>query len=72
MGIKILEGGYPLDECDVIAAYGVADDITATSVTITVAVGARSREPRPLGYSMTGMNHCSWRGDLSIDQYARH
>lgn len=39
MGAKIVVGGYPFGEYDVLVVYEAADDTTAASLAITVAAG---------------------------------
>lgn len=43
MGIKILVGGYPFGDCDVLVVYEAANDVTAASVAIAVAAGGAVR-----------------------------
>ncbi len=39
MGAKILVGGYPFGEYDILFVYEAADDTTAASVAVAVAAG---------------------------------
>jgi hypothetical protein len=49
MGVKIVVGGYPLGEYDVVIITEAADDATAASAALAVTAGARSRRPSSLG-----------------------
>ncbi len=46
MGIKILLGGYPFGEYDVLIVIDAPDDTTAASVAIAVAAGGAVRSAR--------------------------
>ena len=46
MGPKILIGGHPFGEYDVMVVYEAADDTTAASVALAVAAGGAVRSAR--------------------------
>lgn len=49
MGGKILAGGYPLGDYDVLAMYEAPDDTTAAAIAMVSPPGAPSSRPRPPG-----------------------
>jgi|AmaraimetFIIA100_FD_contig_101_725927_length_634_multi_4_in_0_out_0_2 hypothetical protein len=49
MGVKILLGGYPLGEYDVLIIVEAADDTTAASVALAVTAGGAVKSSRPPG-----------------------
>jgi uncharacterized protein with GYD domain len=46
MGVKILVGGYPLGEYDVLIIVEAADDTTAASVALAVTAGGAVRSSK--------------------------
>jgi len=46
LGAKILAGGYPFGDYDVLVIYEAADDTTAASVAMAVAAGGAVRSAR--------------------------
>ena len=46
MGAKILAGGYPFGEYDVLVIYEAPDDTTAASVAMAVAAGGAVRSAK--------------------------
>ena len=46
MGAKILAGGYPFGEYDVLVIFEAPDDTTAASVALAVAAGGAIRSAR--------------------------
>jgi uncharacterized protein with GYD domain len=46
LGAKILAGGYPFGDYDVLVIYEAADDTVAASVAMTVAAGGAVRSAR--------------------------
>ena len=46
MGVKILVGGYPLGEYDIVITVEAADDTTAASVALAVTAGGAVRSSR--------------------------
>ena len=46
MGAKILVGGYPFGDYDVLVVYDAADDMTAASVAMAVAAGGAVKSAR--------------------------
>jgi uncharacterized protein with GYD domain len=46
MGARILTGGYPFGESDVLVVYEAADDTTAASVAMAVAAGGAVKSGR--------------------------
>ena len=46
MGAKIVAGGYPFGEYDVLVIFEAPDDTTAASVALAVAAGGATRSAR--------------------------
>jgi uncharacterized protein with GYD domain len=46
MGAKIVAGGYPFGEYDVLVIFEASDDATAASVALAVAAGGATRSAR--------------------------
>jgi uncharacterized protein with GYD domain len=46
MGAKILAGGYPLGEYDVLAIYEAPDDTTAAAVAVAIGAGGATRSAK--------------------------
>src|SRR5215467_1793836 len=46
IGVKILAGGYPFGQYDVLVIYEAPDDTTAASVSIAVAAGGAVRSAK--------------------------
>jgi hypothetical protein len=46
MGVKVLLGGYPLGEYDVLIIVEAADDTTAASVALAVTAGGAVKSSR--------------------------
>src|SRR5215467_5135501 len=46
IGVKILAGGYPFGQYDVLVVYEAPDDTTAASVAIAVAAGGAVRSAK--------------------------
>ncbi|HXW44740.1 MAG TPA: GYD domain-containing protein [Streptosporangiaceae bacterium] len=46
MGAKILAGGYPLGEYDVLAVYEAPDDTTAAALALAIAAGGATRSAK--------------------------
>ena len=49
LGGKILVGGYPFGDYDVLAVYEAPDDTAAAAFALAIAAGVRSSRPRPPG-----------------------
>jgi len=45
-GAKILVGGYPLGESDVLAVYEAPDDTTAAALALAIAAGGATRSAK--------------------------
>lgn len=46
MGARILAGGYPLGEYDVLAIYEAPDDATAAALALGIAAGGATRSAK--------------------------
>lgn len=70
LGAKILAGGYPFGEYDVLLILEAPDDTTAASVAMVVAAGGAVSRPGPPGCpaARNGLNLCARRKVLSTGQ----
>ncbi|SRR5260370_40720250 len=46
MGAKIVVGGFPLGEYDVLAVYEAPDDMTAAALALAIAAGGATRSAK--------------------------
>ena len=70
LGTKILAGGFPFGEYDVLVIYEAPDETTAASVAMAIAAGGAVSRPRPPDSSAArnGLNLCAKRKALSTGQ----